>query len=247
MIYTQELMRLGLAKNEAQIYEVLIEHGELSVAEISKKAKIHRRNVYDCLNRLTEKGFVSEVVASKENHYKAVNPQKLREVIEEKTVMLNKIMPDLEALWGSTPHNEEIFILKGVEGFKNYMREILKEGEDLYTIGAGGIWADPRLRTFLAGFLKEAKNKGIKMHQLYEGVVKKENREILELMDTHNRFLDEKYSAPAGVDIFGDYVVILTKGPKATIDDSSFTVIKNGKIADAFRIWFQLMWDASAV
>ncbi len=244
-MYTQQLMSLGLAKNEAQIYEALLEHGELGVSEISKRSNIHRRNVYDCLNRLLEKGFVSVIVAQKENHYKAVNPQKLTEVIEEKRTILDKIMPDLEKLWVSKPHHEEVFILKGAEGYKNYMREILKTGEDLYTIGGGGLWGDAKIKIFFNNFLKELAKKGIKTHILYDAYVKQEKKEVLDLIVGEYKFLDAKYSTGSTIDIFGDYVVTLTKGTNTEIDDSTITVIKNRKIAEAFRIWFKLMWDSS--
>ncbi len=244
-MFTHQLMSLGMAKNEAQIYETLIEHGELSVAEISKRSKIHRRNVYDCLNRLLEKGFVLVILAQKENHYKAVNPQKLTEVLEEKRTILKKLMPDLQELWESKPHREEVFILKGVEGYKNYMKEIIKTNEDLFTIGGGGQWADPKIRIFFDNFLQEALKKGIKMHMLYEYYVKKEKREILGLLGENYKFLDEKYSTGAAIDIFGEYVVVLTKGEKAAIEDSTITVIRNRKIADSYRIWFQLIWDST--
>ena len=238
-------MGFGLAKNEAQIYETLVEHGELSVAEISKSSKIHRRNVYDCLNRLLEKGFVLEILSGKENRYKAVNPQKLTEVLDEKRALLQAILPPLETLWKSKPHTEEVFILKGVEGYKNYMQEILQAGEDLYTLGGGGLWGDLKIRKQLTDFLKQAARKGIRLHILYDSFVKKEKKEIIDILGGEYKFLDEKYSSGAAIDIFGEFVTILTKGTNTEIDDSTITVIKNRKIADAFRIWFQLIWDSS--
>ena len=67
--YTDLFIQLGLAKNEARIYETLLAEGESSVGEIAKKSQVHRRNVYDSLNRLVEKGLVFEIIQSKENRY----------------------------------------------------------------------------------------------------------------------------------------------------------------------------------
>ena len=58
----QELLQsLGLSKNEAKIYETLLRQGEVGVGVISENPA-HRRNVYDSLNRLMEKGLVFEIV-----------------------------------------------------------------------------------------------------------------------------------------------------------------------------------------
>ena len=66
---------------------------------------------------------------------------------------------------------------------------------------------------------------------------------IPEIGDNH-KFLPKKYSTPAAIDIFGDRVNILSDiqlGKMGT--EFSFTVIVNKQIADAFRTWFQFMWD----
>ena len=72
--HTKTLETLGLAKNEARIYETLLREGESTVGHISQKSEVYRRNVYDSLNRLMEKGLVFELIHTKENHYKAVDP-----------------------------------------------------------------------------------------------------------------------------------------------------------------------------
>jgi len=50
-----------MSKNEAKIYETILEIGECSVSEIAKKSGIHRRNIYDTLARLSEKGIVFQI------------------------------------------------------------------------------------------------------------------------------------------------------------------------------------------
>lgn len=48
---------LGLSPNEAKIYETLVLRGESSVSDIAVAAKIHRRNAYDAIERLIDKGL----------------------------------------------------------------------------------------------------------------------------------------------------------------------------------------------
>ena len=128
-MYLGILQDLGLTPNEAKIYQTLIEQGESTAGEISTKGKVHRRNIYDTLNRLIEKGLVFQILAKGENIYKAVDPAKFLEIIKEKENKLNRILPDLQKQFEAKPTYQEAYIYRGVEGFKNYLRDIsLSEG-----------------------------------------------------------------------------------------------------------------------
>jgi hypothetical protein len=189
---------------------------------------------------------VFEILQKHENHYQAVEPKKLSELLEEKQADLLKIMPALEKLYKSTPHKNEVYIYKGVEGWKNYMREILRIGEDNYTIGGKGAWADEKIRSFLNQFLKQAKSKKINFHILFDHEVKSNEHEITKLLSSTCRFLPKGFSTPSSIDIFGDHVAITAENKLGQFEsDITFTVIVNQQIADSFRTWFKLLWSLS--
>lgn len=243
-MYTEILQQLDLAKNEAKIYETLLREGELSVSRISDLAQIHRRNVYDSLSRLMEKGLVIEILALKENHYQAVDPEKLKEVLDEKYQSFHKIFPELKKLHAATPKKEAVHIARGVEGWKNYMRDILEVGKDVYTIGANGAWDSPLLQPYAKQVFSQAKKKGIHFYLLFNAEAK-DLPFVKKYPKSNYRFLLPEYSANAAIDIFGDHIIILSGLKKGAFNEqSTFTVIVNQQIADAYRKWFQLMWDA---
>ena len=243
-MYQETFEALGLSKNEAAIYEVLITYGESSVERISRKSKVYRRNVYDTLNRLIEKGLVFEILESRQNKYQAVDPDKLMELVQEKEQLLQAILPELQKKHASTPHKQEVFIYRGPEGWKNYMRDILRVGEDFYSLGAKGAWLDERVEPFFTQFIKQAKKKHICFNHLFDHEVKKEIPEILKHVGSDYKFLPRGFSAPAAVDFFGDRVYIESDIKLGGFEeDFAITVIVNQQIADAFRTWFQLIWD----
>ena len=84
------LENLGLSKNEAKVYETLLREGESPVGHLAIKSGVHRRNVYDTLNRLTEKGLAFEILENPENKYKAVDPNKFSEMLEEKQQQIGR-------------------------------------------------------------------------------------------------------------------------------------------------------------
>lgn len=243
-MYSEIFTNIGLSPNEAKIYEALLEEGETTVGEIALKGKIHRRNVYDAINRLIHKGLVFQIFGKGENLYKPVDPAKLMELVDEKRMRLEGIMPRLEMLYKETPQHEAAYIYKGIEGFKNYLRDVLSVKEDVCFIGAKGCWFDPRMEDFLQRFLVDAKKRGITYRHLFDHEVKKQAPYVPKAVGKPYKFLPKKYSTPSMVDIFGDHVVSFTGAGLTQIsDDISIFVVVSKPMAESYKKWFQFMWD----
>jgi predicted transcriptional regulator len=243
-MYAEIFSTLGLSPNEAKIYETMLEEGECTVAEIALRGNIHRRNVYDAIQRLIQKGLVFQIFGRGENLYKPVDPHKLIELVDEKRARLDGIMPRLDMLYKKTPNKEAAYIYKGIEGFKNYLRDVLSTQEDAYFIGAKGCWFDPKLKDFLQQFLVDAKKRGITYRHLFDYEVKNQIPYVPAAVGKPYKFLPKKYSTPSMVDIFGDHVVSFTGAGLASIsEDISIFVIISKPMAESYKTWFQFMWD----
>ena len=247
-MYLEILENLGLSPNEAKIYEALLEKGESSISEISVNAKIDRRNAYDAISRLIDKGLCFQVVSSSENRYNAVDPRKLQELIGEKEKALHGVLTEMQRKYHSTAAKEEAFIYRGLEGQKNIFRDMLRVGKDSYVVGAKGGWFDPRLETARKKFFKEAEKKKIKFIQLFD-------YRIRELKDFPKRFegplkykiLPKEYSNNSIIHVFGDYVITYTGLPIGRINtDTVFFVIHSKDLAESYRQWIWYMWGLSS-
>lgn len=247
-MYEPILTSLGLSPNEAKIYEALIEHGESSVSEISASAGIHRRNAYDAIDRLIEKGLCFQILSSTENRYNAVDPEKLTEILAEKRKGLNAILPDLKNKFGARHAPDEAYIYRGLEGQKNIFRDVLRVGEDSYFVGAKGGWFDPELSPARDAYFKEAKRLGIKFIQLFDHEAKPRMPDIEKAFGKmlSYRILPKEYSTNSAIHIFGDYVITYTGLPLETIPENTvFFVIHSATLADSYRTWFEYMWQRS--
>ncbi len=239
---------LGLSPNEGKIYETLLERGEMAVGDISLSAKIHRRNTYDAIQRLVNKGLCFQIFSNKENIYNAVDPDKLTEILAEKQEKLNSVLPVLKNKFGSRFNTEEAYIYRGFEGQKNIFRDMLRVGQDSYFIGAKGGWFDPKIETARKAFFKEANRKQIKFIQLFD------HHTVAKMPDFPKyfpgklkyRILPPKYSTNSAIHIFGDYVITYTGLTIGKIsDDVVFFVIHSKRLADSYRTWFNYMWEQS--
>lgn len=235
---------LGLSMNEAKIYSSLLTYGGSGVSTISLRAKIHRSNAYDSLKRLIEKGLVYEVLAQKESIYEAVDPNKLRELLDEKMQKLDTALPAILKTFNQNLTAERAYIFKGIEGVKNYMRLALKEGKDIHTIGANGGWLDPRLASASLSFIREAHRKNMKLHIVYNEDVAQKLPDAISKISTRYKLMPKKYQTSTSIDIFGDHVVTFADTQVGKIsDDATIFVLVSKPLAESYRTWWQFVWD----
>ena len=243
-MYQETLQEAGLSVNEAKVYEALLSLGESSVQKIAIRSKVHRRNVYDSINKLIEKGLASEIFIKGEKNFKATNPRRLLELIKEKEGKIEEVIPDMLSRYEATEEKEEAYLYRGIEGFKNYLQLILEQKQTVYFIGAKAFWLDPRLKHFLPRFERERKKLGIKFMHLFDYEVKEQKSEILKLVGKPYKFLPKEYSSHTAVDIFGDYVVTFVGVKTGELDEEPIQfVMKSKRLADGYRKFFQFMWD----
>ncbi len=243
-MFVELFQNLGLSKNEAELYEALLELGEASVSKLNQKTNINRRNIYDVLNRMIEKGLTIIVVRSGENRYRPVDPKKLKELVDEKSRQLENRLEELNKLYHSTPREDEVFVYRGAEGWKNYMRDMIRVGKPAYFIGAKGGWLDERVKHFFPEFISEANKKKLEFYHLFDWKMQTECPDVFKYVKEDYRFLPKEYSTAAAIDVFGDHVNILSDMKAGGFDENfSFTVIVNPITAEAFRTWFKYMWN----
>lgn len=107
---------LGLSRNEAKVYYVLITLGEAKASEIAKKSGVAREKTYKALKKLKSKGYVKEI-KGKPSKWIAEPPDKIfnptleeikRRVDEQETII--KILEDLYVKARSRFDKEEVSV-----------------------------------------------------------------------------------------------------------------------------------------
>lgn len=244
-MFEKTLQVIGLTPNEAKIYESLLRMQSANISTIAIKSKVHRRNVYDSMSKLIDKGIVSELVLENEKHFKAVDPKRLMGLLKEKESILGEALPGMQRLFQQIETKEQAYVYKGIQGFRNYMQDILDVGEDVYAVAAKGGWWDPRLAAFRKRFYKELTRKKIRVFHLFDYRTKHLIREVAKVHKHEAKFLPMAYETTSAIDIFGDHVVTFTGlGFGKLEDDLTQFVLISRKLADSYRTWFRFMWDS---
>ncbi|MFH1520808.1 MAG: helix-turn-helix domain-containing protein [Candidatus Micrarchaeota archaeon] len=243
-MYENTLTKIGLTINEVKVYEALIRMGQAPIEKIAARSGVHRRNIYDSIAKLLDRGLISELVVLGKKNYIPRDPSRLVDILTEKQNELGTILPSLQEEYRKVRENEEAYFYRGIEGFKNYLNDILEQKETVYFMGAKAFWLDPRLQYFLPKFDTERKKLGIKFMHIFDYEVKKKKPEILEFVGKPYKFLPKQYSSPTAVDIFGDYVVSFTGVEVGKLGDNPVQfVVKSRRLADGYKKFFRFMWD----
>lgn len=233
------LENAGLKRNEAKIYITLLENGLSLVSNIYEKTSIHRRNIYDALGRLQEKGLVTVVIKNGKKHFEAVNPEKLLDYVQEKEEGIKQILPELKNKYKAVKSEEEGLMFKGIEGMKTIMQDMLNVGETMYFIGAKGKWLVNELRFYFPKFEKERIKRKIRIKQIFDYEVKKQI--IPNIQYSEHKFFSKKYSSPTHIWIYGNRVVTAFWG------DTQFAfMIKSNKISEGYKKFFDFIWKTLA-
>ena len=163
---TKLLREIGLTPSEIDIYLTLLKAGSIKAGELTKEVNLHRSRVYEAINRLLEKGLISYIIKNNIKYFEASDPENLITYIEEQKEQLNEressikiLIPELKNLVSTLKPHAEAHVLYGKEGFKTMRKDVLKQKQTLYLIGAVGK-EDQSLKYFFPNFDKlRIKNK----------------------------------------------------------------------------------------
>lgn len=247
---TQILEKIGLTKTEIKIYLTLLKLGQSTTTNIVKDAKIHASKVYEFLEKLIQKGLVSYTIKSNKKHFRATDPDFLKEFLKEKRNKIKEqekeidaILPQLRSLKKYEKDIIKSETYEGLRGVKSVYEKILStlnKGEIQHTIGAPRI-GNELIEGFLLDWHKRRIKRGIKCQYIYDSNVRDYGKIRERMALTKVKYLPKKIVSPMWIEIFKDNVVIgHLKGRNAIL-----FLIQDKEIAKGYLDYFKLIWNIS--
>lgn len=227
----EKLLHIGLTNTEAKLYIMLLELGKAQAGILSRKTGIHRRSVYDALDRLIEKGLVSYIKENDKRYYLPTDPRRVQEIIEEHKNEIDQIMPALQARFMEQAQKQETLFYRGVEGIKTMFEDQIRDGKDVYIIGASH-QAKELLQFYLPHYTDKRIKKKIRLHALYAG-----ERHGTAVPLAEVRYLPASFASLVSTSIYGDKVAIVV-----WMHEPVGILIKQPEVAKAFKNYFELLW-----
>lgn len=129
---------LNLDIDESKVYLALVEKGELTVLQISREKKISRTNVYRIVDRLVERGLITEIKKDTKRLYNAVGIDQLEVLVKEeesRVEYLKEMLPQLQSILPNEQSIDQpgthVKFYKGVNGIKQMVWNILESNGEV--------------------------------------------------------------------------------------------------------------------
>lgn len=240
----EALKGIGLASNEAKVYVTLLELGSAPVGKITQESGVHRRNVYDALERLMKRGLVGHVTKGRSKHFQAASPARLLDILSSKRFILDEqeqrlksLLPNMERMH-DTREKEDVSIFWGKEGVITILNDIIATGKENMVLGA---FVPKKLLPVIEHYHKRRARAKVPLRMIFNKSDIERGKRLGEKPFTRVRFLPKAYESPVTINIYGDKVGLLVWSESKPMG----ILMKNGSVCNGFREFFNLLWSVA--
>jgi sugar-specific transcriptional regulator TrmB len=233
------LADLGLTTLEIKIYKLLIHQGPNSAGNISSKTGIHRRNAYDALERLIQKGLVSYIKENNIKTYSANEPEIVLQKLRSREREWEELIPELKKHIQQWNQKKETLFFRGINGIKNIFMDHIEVGEEIL-VNATTADVQRVVKYFMPKYQQLRKEKKIPTRMMFDEEAKKikENTTIQELPLAKIKYIHNFNSSNSSEYIYGNNVAYVLWN-----EEEPFAIlIRHKEIADAKKQQFELLW-----
>ncbi|MFH1171471.1 MAG: helix-turn-helix domain-containing protein [bacterium] len=230
---------LGLSPNEAKVYELLLSLPDATVPMLSRKLGVHRRNVYDALDRLVIKQFVQKRKSQGAEAYLALHPNNILKKRKEQEQRFQEILPTLEHLMRQ--QHAPVFVeqYSGNDGAKRLLDILKKTQEKIFSLGYPKEWEQDIFRESMGEMKKVASAD-------WEAVIETRDAKVVPavFLQGDARFLEKrKKNYPEFFIVAGDVWLLLSaaKGP------TEFIVVHSQAVAIQYANLFSELRNRTTI
>lgn len=235
----------GLTQNEIKIFLTLLKSGSTSVGKITEQSGVHRRNVYDALDRLSEKGLVGNAVKDNIKVFEVTSPNRLLDIVRkekeryfELESKINSVLPKLLMIKNLSSEKQDVKIYRGTESRRVIFEDIIQNAKQNMVLGAHS--PSKSSINYLRSWHKRRIKAGIKDRLIYcrPGSYAKE---LSSLPLTEIRFLPKQIRTQTAINIYENKVAILFWSNDKPIS----ILIDSKKVYEDFKHYFNFLWRIS--
>ena len=240
----ENLRELGLSEGQISVYSAVLELGISSLGSIQEKTGIERRNIYDILNKLIEKGLVSYTIEKGKKTYQCTHPSKILEEIKKKQESLKELeksIPDIKDIFDVAKTDIRAEVYRGFESMKSLLNEFL-EYKETYWIGGNSGVEKTQLDIWFKHWMDKRAEEKRMMYDLVsygtflEGL---DPKDIKKHKQVYYKFcsLPKGFYTPLIIVVFGNKVaqILWTQQPFAF-------VIESEEVRESFMKYFNHFW-----
>jgi len=232
------LQNLGLNEKEAKVYLACLELGSATVQEVSDKAGVKRTSVYNFLEDMKARGFITEVKHGKRILLTAEDPHTLLKKADEQKKQLEKVLPEFLSIYNLPGNKPKVKFYQGAEGLRRIYEDTLKLGSPIYLISDYERMFEAIEPEWMWQYAKRRTEKNIKAFSIAkegERGQQVKTKDVEQLRET--RFVKE-VDFETEINIYGDKVALLSfRRPYAGV------IIEDRAIAQTLKSMWKIIWN----
>lgn len=230
--------KIGLNEKQALVYEACLELSSGSGQRIAEKAGLPKSTTYDVLKGLSKKGLVKFYLKGKKRYFSANDPDILKDRAIKQQKILENFLPDIQAIYNLAENKPKIRYYEGKQGVRVVMKEILKEAQELRSIGSAEDIFN-KLSEYFPEFSQERAKRRIP-----NKVILRDSPKAKERQETGAKELREVKIIKTSI-LFSSLIWIWgSKTAMVTLrNDLMVVVIDSQELSDTFLALFEWMWQ----
>jgi HTH-type transcriptional regulator, sugar sensing transcriptional regulator len=244
-MHLEQLKELGLSEGQIGVYSACLELGIASLNQLHEKTGIERRNIYDILNKLIEKGLISYIEEKGKRTYQCTHPNKIREEAEAKQQALQQllnILPQITAQYNEAKPSIKAEVYRGDDAMKALMNEALEYKEIYFIGGNSGVENAAGLKFWFKHWMEQRVEKRIMLYDLVDHGTFLEGLPPSDIKIHKKHYykycqLPKDLSSPMVILIFGNKVAQILWSKQ-----SFAFVLESREITESFMKYFHYFW-----
>lgn len=132
----EQLQVLGLSRNESIVYEALVKSGQTKAGVLIARLDVHRNIVYEALESLIRKGFVTKIDKRGVWWFQITEPDSIKTMLQQKQQIADSVITEIKRY--KQHIEQQIRVYEGIDSFRAYWMTSLErepEGTVEYCIG----------------------------------------------------------------------------------------------------------------
>lgn len=238
IISKQLFNSLGLSETHAAVYFAALELGGSNMQELSRKSGVKRTSIYNFIDELKERGFITETVKKKRKIYSAIDPDQLIEIEKTRLSELERTLPELRAIQNKSRTKPRVAFYEGIDGIKEVYADMLKDKKEILAYEDLEHMNIALPKTFYDWFPPERARRGISFKSIL-----RDSPEAKKLIQKNMRLLRQSKLLNTAdwkteINIYGDKVALMSFRVKTPF----CVLIEDHDIAETLRTSWGELW-----
>ncbi|MEI7719296.1 MAG: helix-turn-helix domain-containing protein [archaeon] len=239
------LVNIGLTKSESKIYLALLSLGKAGTSQILEKAKINSGKIYDTLNSLKNKGFISEITENNKKKFMPSDTKKVQEYLDNKNKQIincqttfDSLLPKILSQIKPQKQKIKIEVYTGYEGYKIVSQKEIsyyKKNETLYVLGV--LPPEKYTKEVDSYFMENIQPKRLMSKIKIKKIFSEEAKKYKQYMERNAEVKYLPYNSPVTLNIISNLSII-----EIFSEELIMISIESEEVAKSFKEQFNAMW-----